>query len=76
MNQSDSNWGDMPDAPKDRPILVAWGTNASGAMGWDVVKFLRDDKWESEINSDRYTTDTPIRLIGWVNLPSLPPKLH
>lgn len=66
-----SAWISMECAPKDRPILACWGTAVSGAMGYDIVKHLRDEKWQSELCGDRYPADA-FHLQGWMPLPSLP----
>lgn len=66
-----SAWLPMESAPKDREILVCWGTVASGAMGCDIVKHLWDEKWQSVLCSDRYPADG-FHLQGWVELPPLP----
>lgn len=64
-------WSTMESAPKDRDILVCWGTVASGAMGYDIVHHWYDDMWKSVICSDRYPADA-FHLQGWMNLPPLP----
>jgi hypothetical protein len=64
-------WQPFATAPKDRPILVAWGTVASGALGWDIVKHRSGDKWESE-NSDDILPAGGFIIISWMPLPDLP----
>lgn len=65
------SWLTMETAPKDLPILVAWGTVASGAMGWDVMKHRHGDQWESE-NSGDVLPAGGYSAIAWMPLPSLP----
>lgn len=66
-----NTWQPLSTAPKDKIILVAWGTVASGAMGYDIVQWKCDDIWESDCN-DRRLPSGGYTIIGWMPLPSLP----
>lgn len=66
-----SAWYPIETAPKDRPILVAWGSVERGAMEWDIVKHKYDDKWQSEI-SDDILPAVGYSILAWMPLPPLP----
>ena len=66
-------WQPMGTAPKDKPILAAWGTNTSGCMGYDIVKHWRGEQWRSEVSDDRYPADA-FHLRAWMPLPDMPNK--
>jgi len=69
-----NNWQTFETAPKDREVLVAWGSVASGPMGHDIMKHLRGDTWESTLSGDRLPAGG-YSLIAWMPLPALPNDL-
>jgi len=67
-------------APKDRDILIAWGSKASGCEGFLVghseerasltgKKDFWVDQAGNQIESDGY------RVFGWTELPELPSEI-
>jgi hypothetical protein len=65
------SWRPITDAPKDRAILAAWGSVASGAMGYDIVKHKYGEIWESENSGDKLPANG-FSIIAWLPLPPLP----
>jgi hypothetical protein len=61
----------MSTAPKDTAILISWGTNSSGHLGYDVGISYRDGLWKSEISHDTINSGGYC-AIAWMPLPEPP----
>jgi len=73
-----SNWQPIETAPKDGPILIAWGTKTTGLLGYDIVTYRhtlastpRVEQYENQYSGFLYPERGYI-ILGWTPLPTFP----
>ena len=63
------SWKQLNTAPTETWVLLAWGSNASGPMGY-AIALRHNGVWRDQ-HDDRVETDG-YRAFAWMPLPDLP----
>lgn len=83
-NSIKSNWQPIETAPKDGPILIAWGTKTTGLLGYDIVTYRHTKKyWDTLASTPRVEQyenqysgflypERGYIILGWMPLPTFP----